>query len=185
MNTYYFMYSGALINPKHISSSEICLEDIAHHLTNIGRFAGSLPLNMHYSVAEHSILMAAHALSEYRNIEVARYALMHDASEAYLGDVVTAVKGLLPEYKCLEKGLEETICRKYGLNTATARIVKELDMRMLLTEAKCLTPQRYNTFKEIHPNIEPFNGLVINGKRSKRTIKAWFLFYCRLLNIKD
>ncbi len=185
MSAYYYMHSGKLINPKAITEEDICLEDIAHHLTNISRFGGSLPLNMHYSVAEHSILMCSYALKDYSNIEVARYALMHDAAEAYLGDVVTALKKLLPDYRAIEKDLEQVISKKYRLDSSVASIVKELDLRMLLTEAKYLTPERYEIFRELHPGIEPLEGINITGRDGKKGTKNWFLFCCQFLNIKD
>ena len=81
--------SGKLLDFKNICIDDICLEDIAHHLTKICRYGGALPFNVHYSVAQHSILFSKYASLELNNQELAKLAILHDATEAYMGDIVS------------------------------------------------------------------------------------------------
>ena len=63
--------------------------------------------------------------------------LMHDASEAYLSDITRPVKGNLPEYRRIEKVLQDAIYAKYipgGLSEREALIVKRIDDTCLYYE---------------------------------------------------
>ena len=89
---------------------DICIEDIAHGLSNCCRYAGQC--EPFYSVAEHSVRMAEHL--SY-NKPAMLLALLHDAAEAYLGDMTTTVKMLLPLYKEMEDYLQAVIFEKFGV----------------------------------------------------------------------
>jgi len=82
-----------LLNPA--ANGDPIIEDIAHALANICRWTGHT--SRFYSVAEHCIRAAAIAPPECK-----LHVLMHDAAEAYLGDVATPLKNLLPEYQTIE-----------------------------------------------------------------------------------
>jgi 5'-deoxynucleotidase YfbR-like HD superfamily hydrolase len=84
-----------------------------------------------YSVAEHSVLMSR-LVSE----EAALYALMHDAPEAYLADVVRPIKQVMPELKEAESLLWDAIAERFALRVPehVAAEVKIADRRMLATE---------------------------------------------------
>ena len=62
-------------------------------------------------------------------------ALLHDAAEAYLVDVPTPIKALLPQYQTIEDSLLKMIYSKWGVpfSEVPAR-VKQVDARILLTE---------------------------------------------------
>lgn len=80
------------------------MQDIARGLSHLCRFAGQLP--RFYSVAQHSLLVAQLVNKEHR-----RLALLHDASEAYMGDLSRNLKHhpLLEGYRLLESRLQSTI----------------------------------------------------------------------------
>lgn len=125
-------YTGRLIDFNHPAPEQIDLTDIAHALSNICRFGGhSGPF---YSVAQHSILVAALAPPHLR-----REALMHDAAEAYLGDVIKPLKILLGDkYSDLEASFESVICDKFCLSWSKMTEVKPYDMQAVEIEHEAL-----------------------------------------------
>jgi hypothetical protein len=109
----------------------IVWSDIAHALGSLARFNGHT--KRFYSVAEHSVMVArmvppADAL----------WGLVHDAAEAYIGDIVSPVKHLCPEVDIIERRLMGVICDKLGLPHKIPASVVEADARMLATEARDL-----------------------------------------------
>lgn len=108
---------------------EVAIEDIAAALSKQCRFAGHCI--KFYSVAEHCVLMARHPLCPPEDRFVA---LMHDASEAYLGDVLRPTKKSLIGYLEIEDKNMHAIADKFGFAWPMPASVKELDNRILLDE---------------------------------------------------
>jgi len=101
-------HSGKLFNFKAPNLHKYDIREIAHALSNLGRFTGHT--SRFYSVAQHSV-----AVSYIVPERLALAALMHDASEAYLGDVASPLKALLPEYKYIEEQTECAIARAFAI----------------------------------------------------------------------
>jgi uncharacterized protein len=109
-------------------SGEIDIRDIAHSLSMQCRFNGHC--EKFYSVAEHCVLA-----SEYvEDTEFALEALMHDATEAYLCDIPTPIKAVLPGYKEAEQRLEARIAKRFNLDHPHAEAVRKIDLQMLADE---------------------------------------------------
>lgn len=135
-------YSGAemdLSNPKPYS---VRMGDIARALSGIRRFNGHLYRRV--SVAHHSLAVARIVRSRSRSSDVVLCALMHDAHEAYIGDISTPVKRQLgPEYKALESKVQLAILRATCPESVSERgwerqlpdLVKEADRMALHYEA--------------------------------------------------
>lgn len=102
-------YTGKTVDLLNPNPDDLCIEDIAHHLSLMNRFYGST--RRPYSVAAHSIYMAQHLVVP----ELAWQALMHDADEAYLGDVVKPLKQALPEYIEIESNFWAVLAEKFNL----------------------------------------------------------------------
>lgn len=192
MSDYYVTYSGVLIHPEDIRIENINLLDIGHHLTNIQRFGGGIPFDKLYSVAEHSIHIASYiskrinSMSSQYTKNTARMALLHDATEAYLGDVMSALKKQLPDYQKLENTLQSLIYEKYGVmeNDNDAKAVKELDKRILLDEVAGIVPYRYGLFREKYKELSAI-GITITGNNTKAETFIQFQQLCKELEIYD
>lgn len=113
-----------------LKDNKYLISDIAHALANIGRYVGHT--DVFYSVAQHSV--AVSRLSPSYPL----WGLLHDASEAYIGDLSSPLKALLPEYKRLEKRVMAQICETFGLASVEPPEVKQADLTMLATEGRDL-----------------------------------------------
>lgn len=111
-----------------IESNIIDIEDIATALSRICRFAGHC--SRFYSVAEHSMFVSSLLPDE---LKIA--GLLHDATEAYLGDITRPLKAHLKTYKEIEDKLHKHIESVFGISFDDPRI-KEADNIALLAEAK-------------------------------------------------
>lgn len=129
---------------------DIHITDIAGALSKICRFGGHS--NIFYSVAEHSIIVAEILESEGANKATVFAGLMHDCSEAYLGDMPRPLRAILKQYESpdcsyrdLHLMIEECILMaKYNLSQFTGKNavdwakIKDIDGRLCVTEARQL-----------------------------------------------
>lgn len=117
------------VDPK---PEQIATEDLAWGQAMTCRFGGQ---SLHfYSVAQHARLV-----SEIVPPGHAFAALMHDAAEAYVGDMVGPLKQLCPDFKAIEKRVEAAIFAKYGIALPLDPCIKHADLRLLRTEQRDLT----------------------------------------------
>lgn len=123
--------SGLMFFHQDPRPEDICIEDIAAALSKICRYAGHC--KQFYSVAQHSVLV-----SHFVEPEHALWGLLHDAAEAYVVDVPTPLKRLLPDYEKMEDNVLEVICRKFGLQPGMPAEVKRVDNAILADEQKHL-----------------------------------------------
>lgn len=133
-------HSGLHFNLLDPQPESIQITDIAHALSHICRFTGHT--KEFYSVAEHSYLTSylvepTHALE----------ALLHDAAEAYIGDVSSPLKSLLPDYKAIEERVEQAIRTRFALPEHQHPCVKDADLSMLATEKRDLMPTDSNEWE--------------------------------------
>ena len=123
--------SGRVFDYTTPHPSMICIEDIAHALSHICRYAGHC--TQFYSVAEHSVLCSMLVEDEH-----ALAALLHDAAEAYCVDVPKPLKRLLPCYEAVEDRVEVAIAERFGLTLPLHPEIKRVDHLMLLAEGSRL-----------------------------------------------
>jgi hypothetical protein len=128
---WFVTYTGRKFWPLDPRVEDIDLFDIAHHLSLTCRFGGAI--TRFYSVAEHSIYVAL-----IGRPEDCFEAIMHDATEAYLGDMVRPLKYSLPEYMAAEKRLHLVIAKKFGVPEVMSPTVKHCDNVALMTERRHL-----------------------------------------------
>jgi hypothetical protein len=116
--------------------SEIDIRDIAHALAYQCRFNGHV--EKFYSVAQHSVYVSQLLSKKY-----ALHGLLHDATEAYLGDVIRPLKPLIKNYDKIEGAFYKLIAKKFNFNNSAAahEVVKWADDLMLVTEIRDLRPR--------------------------------------------
>lgn len=151
-----FTFSGRRYFPVDPRPEEVFIGDIAHALSQINRYTGHTRVPV--SVAEHSLLCEA-AASRGCALE----ALLHDAAEAYLGDLSRPVKQWLNEdaegcrawsFGDLEDRNANAIARRFNLAYPWDDEIKYIDNRVLATEvrdAHCEEFHRLLIDRGIHP----------------------------------
>jgi len=125
-------FTGKKFFPLNPNPADICIEDIAHSLAMQCRYVGHC--KQFYSVAQHCWLMSRHW---FKKVELQRYALLHDAAEAYLSDLPRPLKHL-PQfqfYRDAEKVLQRLIYIRFGLNPIEPEAIKRADYEVLCEEA--------------------------------------------------
>lgn len=132
-------HSGLKFYPGQPEEAEIDIEDVAHALSNLCRFAGHC--REFYSVAQHSVIVSK-IVPPHR----ALCALMHDAPEAYLCDLPRGVKALLPAYKQMEAALWRRIAGIYGFLPYLPPEIKDADNIALVTERRDLIEHPVDTW---------------------------------------
>ena len=86
--------SGSVVDLLNPREETICIRDIAWSLSRQARHNGATTLPMPYTVADHSIWVAEYLYTLTADPSIALYGLLHDAHEAYTGDIITPVKNL-------------------------------------------------------------------------------------------
>ncbi len=124
-------FTGKPVNPFELKPADIDIRDIAHSLALTNRFVGHS--REPYSVAEHSV-----RVSGLCRPQDALTGLLHDASEAYLGDVATPTKlqWSMTLYRHAETRAMKVIGDVFGVSNW--QVVKEIDEKLCATEAYCL-----------------------------------------------
>ena len=107
--------------------------DIAHSLSHLCRFNGHT--REFYSVAQHSCLVADLVPAEHKLA-----ALLHDATEAYIGDMVRPLKQWMHAYQDVETWIWDRICTRFCLDQDLPASVTKADLIALATERRDLMP---------------------------------------------
>lgn len=130
---YVSTFSGNRFYPLVPRIDRVAIEDIAHGLAYQCRFNGQT--QEFYSVAQHSLIVAGLVPAHLRLA-----ALLHDAAEAYLGDMVKPLKVLLPEFTMLEERVTGIIAAAFAIDFSEYGPIKHADLIALATEKRDLMP---------------------------------------------
>ena len=159
-------YTGLKFHANNPAIEEISIRDIAHQLSFCCRFAGTTPL--FYSVAQHSVLTYEILLElQITDPKILLQGLLHDAAEAYIGDLPSPIKKLIPEYVALENRIIKVIGKAFDLDLIKSPIVERADAIALAMEYRDLRPQIYDwdlkekalTFKKVSPKSNILNEI--------------------------
>lgn len=132
-------YTGKKFYPLDPSQEDVCIEDIAHALSNICRFNGHT--KFFYPVSAHCVNLAYLVEAHNFNEQFQLFALLHDAAEAYICDFPAPVKVYDGKYKMMEVEILSTIFKKFNIpnmNLSEKAIINYFDKALLRLEAETL-----------------------------------------------
>lgn len=147
MNT----FTGRQFDPRQMTISDVSLEDIAHALSFLCRGGGQTLF--FYSVAQHSLNCAREAQTRGWSYRMILACLLHDASEAYISDIIRPVKVHLTNYLEIEETIMNVIWEKFHLDDLTNEEMtmwKQIDNDILSEELSVLFPGEKN---HPHPSL--------------------------------
>ena len=136
--------SGRWVNPFDPDPEQLDPGDIARALANQCRFGGHS--RVFYSVAQHSVIVSRLVEERGGDAEDVFAALMHDASEAYLGDMPHPLKHRSPlgaAFKEAEQHLEDAIRARFGIRAGVPEI-KRADRALLATERRAFSAESWH-----------------------------------------
>lgn len=153
-DTRFEMVDGRLFDPLRPSPEKIGIETIATVLSNSCRFGGHI--DGFYSTAQHSVLVA---LLAPRDMGAQRYALLHDADEAFgLPDMLTMLKPVFPAFVAAQAMIAQAIEQRFGLDHADHARIKPADRQALVLEKsqmkKCLDGRYWKVWSDGVPVID-------------------------------
>lgn len=150
--------TGKFINITDPTDEQIDIEDIAWGLSRVSRFAGQTITKVPYNVAQHSVLALKIVIKLLPQVgiqpnspqgrKIQLMTLLHDAAEAYMGDIPSPVKKhptIKEEFKNLEYGLLSKIYKKFRLDVPLEEeriLIKQADMLALAIEAHAFMVSR-------------------------------------------
>lgn len=132
-------FSGRMVDVFNFTPDDVDVTDIAHALSQTCRYGGHAC--EFYSVAQHSVL-----LSQVVPPYLAKCALLHDAAEAYIGDVPRPIKHRMPVFVELDDKMTAIILKKFGVDPSQMEELKQYDLRICIDEMNQLMPVGPDTY---------------------------------------
>lgn len=165
-------HSGIQFFPLDPIIEHIHIQDIAHALSNICRYGGHT--SRFYSVAEHSIHVTKASMVLYpKDTALHLWLLLHDATEAYILDVVKPLKKHLVGYEDIESNLEKAVQKRFNLGPKPEEIIRFFDDSIIWNEKEAVMA---NSVFEWNMKEGPLNCVEISKRQVKRKrVKKEFL----------
>jgi 5'-deoxynucleotidase YfbR-like HD superfamily hydrolase len=170
-----YTYVGLSFYFDHPTVEMIDIRDIAHALSNICRWTGHV--NEFYSVAQHCVICSQ------QSEEYPLRLLLHDAGEAYYGDINKPLKMTLgPAFDGMADNVDRVVFQRFGLGPMTVEErleVKHIDKAVAITEAQQLLGRQW---VHMYEDARPIEGLVITPLRPE---EAEELFLTRFQELRS
>lgn len=168
---------GHRFDLENFELSKICIDEIANALSNQGRYNGQT--KQYYSVAQHCVLLARYAKKMKMPLKDQKWLLLHDASEAYVGDIVYHLKNKLSFFKELEDKALRDIFWAFEVNFNCPEGVLKLDRLICIDEMTQL-------MSLVDPMLDPKQALGIKiEKWSPAKAKKEYLKEVKRLKLKN
>jgi len=138
-------FTGLVFDIESLNSEAVRIEDIAHALALCNRYGGHTWYP--YSVAQHCVLASECGIGDPLSN------LLHDADEAYVGDITYPQKKLLQlvggeSFRSMEDRVMRVIYEALGLARYPVAGTKPADRAMLAAEVRALMPTKYHLFSD-------------------------------------
>lgn len=140
-------YTGTAFDYNNITKEMIDIEDVLRSLPRLNRFVGHS--SRAYSVGEHTFFCLIMAQKLGFTPREQLLVLIHDFTEAYVGDCPAPLKRLLPDFSEIESKVEQAIYEYIGIEPPTEREyrkIKGIDLTMLVIEMRDLTVHEWANF---------------------------------------
>lgn len=143
--TWILTYTGKHFDLLDPQPDMVCIEDIAHSLSNLCRFNGHT--EGFYSVAQHSVnvMKEVYARDYLAPRRLLLTALLHDAAEAYIGDLSSPLKKAMKlagdnSFRAIEAKIKDAVRGHFNLLSwlDSWTVIHEVDLDLLATEASQL-----------------------------------------------
>jgi len=178
-NNWILTHSGVEFDLENPTPEMVNLDDIAHALSRIQRFNGHTDVNC--SVALHSVIVSCAVGGD-----LAKQALLHDAHEAYMGDIMSPVKWIIDgPIKVLEQGLDRAISARLKVDLHPNKLLKRYDLAHLRYER-----EQFLAKSKPWPILEGIEPIHVHshlaryyGKPGPHAHKDLFLNRCKELGV--
>jgi hypothetical protein len=150
----------------------VSIHTIAHALSNICRFGGHC--SEFYSVAQHSVVVSRILANAGFDTGLQMMGLLHDASEAFVGDMPSPLKHMCADYSAVEKRVESALMDSFGYPHTHPHEIKKADLVALAMEDRDLMPKHsdvWGILEGVTPMIDTITPLPPLAARE--------LFLCR------
>lgn len=182
-NAVFMTYTGRLFNPFDPQPEDINIQDIAHALSQTCRYGGMC--SEYYSVAQHS----GHVSSQCTDKDDWKlWGLLHDAAEAYIGDMPKPFKPFMLNFDNLETIILKVIADKFDLKWYDNNDVQDgvpghvsaVDEQMLYTEARQLLPGcDWAKEDKSRPTTAGYKDMIIPSMSPEQAKAAFLLEFSR------
>ena len=157
--------SGQRFDILEPHSAMVHPQDIAHSLAMQCRFNGHC--GTFYSVAQHCIVVASLVPEEHKLA-----ALLHDATEAYIGDIVRPLKQAVPQLRQMEHHIWHAICARFDIDPVLPSCIHDADMVALATERRDLMPENRDEW-ECLAGTQPMQQFIRAWPVEEARLRYW------------
>ena len=156
MNGCIEVYTGRMVNPAEPKITDVSIIDIGHALAHLTRYTGHTQSRRGvYSVGQHCNILFDYARDRGKPPATCLKALLHDAGEAYTGEIASPLKRLCPDLVKAERGMTTLTYRLTGLvdDDEDTAFVHEIDKRIVRDERASLMGRTDNAW--VTDSLEP------------------------------
>ena len=165
---------GQFFDYNHPDRYTFDIEVIAHALSNLCRYGGHS--RKFYSVAEHSVLV-----SRVVPAKLALCGLLHDASEAFVGDMPSPLKAMCASYRTIENRVQSAIASSFDIPYPFPKAIHLADKMLYKAERLSIAPVPDNVW---HIDIPAANVSIV-GLTPAKAKKLFLDRYEELIDVRD